>query len=98
MMLTGRVCGAEDGGALGLAHYAVGENKAIQLARNAARRISCNAQFANYLMIQAIPRISDMSRDGGLFTERFAAAMSQSTEEAKEGLRAFLEKRSPKFL
>ena len=97
MMLTGRVYGAEDGEALGLAHYAVGEGQAMQLARDLARKISDNAQFANYLMIQAIPRISDMSRGEGLFTESLAAAISKTTVEAKEGLRAFLEKRPPKF-
>lgn len=97
MMLTGRVRGAEDGEVLGLTHCAVDENEAMQLARNAARKILGNAQFANYPMIKAIPWISDMSRDGVRFTESLAAAMSQSTAEVKEGLRAFLEKRPPKF-
>ena len=69
----------------------------MRLARNAARKISDNARFVNYMMIQAIPRISNMSREGGLFTESLAAAMLQSTEEAKEGLRAVLENQSPKF-
>ena len=97
MMLTGRVCGAEDGEALGLAHCAAGENDALQLTRDAAVEISGNAQFVAGLMIQAIPRISDMSHDGWLFTESLAAAMSRSTKEANEGLRASLEKQSPNF-
>lgn len=33
----------------------------------------------------------------GLFTELLAAALSQTTPDAEEGLRAFLEKRAPKF-
>ena len=97
MMLTGRVYGADDAAALGLAHYVLGDGQAMRLARELAQKISDNASFANYLMIQAIPRISDMSHGDGLFTESLAAAMSQTTEEAREGLRAFLEKRSPKF-
>lgn len=97
MMLTGRKYGAEEGVALGLAHYAVGEGEALAKARELARRIADNAPFANYLMMQAIPRISDMSRADGLFAESLAAAMSQTSDGAKEGLRAFLEKREPKF-
>lgn len=97
MMLTGRNYGAEEGLAMGLAHYSVGAGEALPLARKLARKIADNAPFSNYLMIQAISRISDMSRHDGLFTESLAAAMSQTSDGAKEGLRAFLEKREPKF-
>lgn len=97
MMLTGRSYGSEDGVNLGLAHYAVDEGEALPLAKKLARKIADNAPFSNYLMIQALPRINDMSRSDGLFTESLAAAMSQTSDGAKEGLRAFLEKREPKF-
>ena len=97
MMLTGRVYDAEKGAALGLAHYSVDEGQGMQLARELARKISDNAQFSNFLMIQALPQINDMSRGEGLFTESLAAAISQATDDAREGLRAFLEKRPPKF-
>ncbi|OED39725.1 enoyl-CoA hydratase [Chromatiales bacterium (ex Bugula neritina AB1)] len=97
MMLTGRKYNADDGVQLGLAHYSVGENEALPLAKKLARKIADNAPFSNYLMIQALPRINDMSRSDGLFTESLAAAMSQTSDGAKEGLRAFLEKRPPKF-
>ncbi len=97
MMLTGRSYGAEDGLAMGLAHYAVEEGEALTLARKLARKVADNAPFSNYLMIQAIGRIGDMSRADGLFTESMAAAMAQTSEGAQEGLRAFLEKREPVF-
>ncbi len=97
MMLTGRNYGAEEGLALGLAHYSVGTGEALPLARKLARKIADNAPFSNYLMMQAISRIQDMPRSEGLFTESLAAAMSQTSDGAKEGLRAFLEKRPPKF-
>ena len=63
MMLTGRKYSADDGLALGLAHYSVGEGEAIALAQTLAGKISLNAPFANMLMLQAIPRINDMGRD-----------------------------------
>lgn len=97
MMLTGRSYGAQDGVSFGLAHYAVGTDEGLPLAQKLARKIADNAPFSNYLMIQALARISDMGRDGGLFTESLAAAMAQTSDGAKEGLRAFLEKREPKF-
>ena len=97
MMLTGRSYGAEDGLAMGLCHYSVGDDESLPLARKLARKIADNAPFSNYLMIQAISRIGDMSRSDGLFTESIAAAMSQTTEDAAEGLKAFLEKRPPVF-
>ncbi|MBM2323893.1 MULTISPECIES: crotonase/enoyl-CoA hydratase family protein [Marivita] len=97
MMLTGRNYGAEDALSLGLAHYSVGEGEGLALALKLARKIADNAPFSNYLMINALARIGDMSRSDGLFTESLAAAMCQTSEGAKEGLRAFLEKREPVF-
>ena len=97
MMLTGRTYGTEEGVQLGLAHYAVGHGEGTDLARQLARRIADNAPFSNYLMINAISRIGDMSRSDGLFTESLAAAMCQTSDGAREGMRAFLEKREPKF-
>jgi 1,4-dihydroxy-2-naphthoyl-CoA synthase len=38
-----------------------------------------------------------MSRGDGLYAESLSAALSQSGAEAKEGLKAFLEKRKPNF-
>ena len=97
MMLTGRKYGADEGMALGLCHYSVGPGAALDLARELAGKISRNAPMSNYLMVQAIARINDMGLGDGLFTESLAAALSQTTPDAEEGLRAFLEKRAPKF-
>ncbi|WP_295453608.1 crotonase/enoyl-CoA hydratase family protein [uncultured Pseudophaeobacter sp.] len=97
MMLTGRKYNAAEGLALGLTHYAVGEGEALPLAQQLAGKIARNAPLSNYLMIQSIARINDMSQSDGLFTESLAAALSQTTPDAEEGLKAFLEKRAPKF-
>lgn len=82
---------------LGLAHYVVGEGEALDKAMEIAARVAANAPFSNYLMIQALGRIDDMSRSDGLFVESLAAAMSVTTPDAQEGLKAFLEKRAPSF-
>ena len=97
MMLTGRKYNADEGLALGLTHYSVGEGEALELAKQLAGKVSRNAPVSNYMMIQSISRINDMSQSDGLFTESLVAAMSQTTPDAEEGLKAFLEKRAPKF-
>lgn len=97
MMLTGRKYNADEGLALGLTHYAVGEGEAMALARDLAAKIARNATLSNYMMIQAISRIEDMAKADGLFMESMCAAVSQTSADAEEGLKAFLEKRAPVF-
>ncbi|WP_299371061.1 crotonase/enoyl-CoA hydratase family protein [uncultured Tateyamaria sp.] len=97
MMLTGRKYGTEDAVALGLAHYAVGPGEALPRAMEIAQQIAGNAPLSNYMMIQGIARIADMSRQDGLFVESMAAALAQTSPDAVEGLAAFLEKRAPRF-
>jgi enoyl-CoA hydratase/carnithine racemase len=97
MMLTGRKYSADEGLALGLAHYSVAEGAAFDLAMSLAEKIARNAPMSNYLMVNSIGRINDMARADGLFVESLAAAISQSTPDAEEGLKAFLEKRPPAF-
>lgn len=97
MMLTGRQYDAADALRLGLAHHLVGEGEGLDRALELAREVASNAPLVNYLIIQAISRIDDMSRADGLFTESLSAALSQTGEDAREGLQAFLEKRKPRF-
>ena len=97
MMLTGRRYDAKEGLALGLAHYAVGAGEAEAMAVELAGRIADNARLVNNVIIQAISRIGDMSRADGLYTESLCAALTQTSDDAAEGLSAFLEKRQPRF-
>ncbi|GGD27085.1 crotonase/enoyl-CoA hydratase family protein [Sinisalibacter lacisalsi] len=97
MMLTGRKYDAAEGRALGLAHYTVGEGEALAMAEDLARKIAANAPLSNYIMIQAIARVEDMSKADGLFTESLCAALTQTSPDALEGLQAFLQKRDPNF-
>lgn len=97
MMLTGRKYGYEEGLALGLAHYRVGAGEALAKAQKLAAKIVENAPLSNYMMMHALGRIEDMSKADGHFTESLCAALVQTTPDAEEGLRAFLEKRRPAF-
>jgi enoyl-CoA hydratase/carnithine racemase len=94
MMLTGRSYDAEEGQRLGLSHYLVETGAAFDKAMELADRIASNAALSNYAILNAIPRIEDMSMKDGLFTESLMAALAQTGDEAAERLCAFLERRS----
>ncbi len=97
MMLTGRTYGADEGLALGLAHYVVDAGGALEKASGLAVAIARNSRTVNRLVTTALPRIARLSESEGLAAESEAAAESQSGPDAEEGLRAFLEKRPPRF-
>ena len=97
MMLTGRVYSGAEGERLGLAHYVVSDGEALAKAFELARQIARNSPTINAMVIETLARIETMSPEAGLYAESLAAALSQTGPDAAEGLRAFLEKRPPKF-
>ena len=97
MMLTGRRYSAAEGLSLGLTHYVCGQGEALSKAKEIALNIAGNSPLSNYIMIQALSRIEDMSQADGLFAESLCAALTQTSPNAREGLSAFLEKRKPNF-
>ena len=97
MMLTGRKLDAEQGERLGLSHYVVEPGKTLEKAIELAEIIAGNAPIPNYLIIQAIPRIADMSASDGLWTESIAQALSMTSEDARAGIQAFLDRRKINF-
>jgi len=97
MMLTGRRLMADDGQRLGISHELVTNGETVSRAQEIALQIAGNAPLTNQLILTALPRIGDMSSSDGLWAEALATAVSQSTEDAIEGMRALLEKRAPKF-
>jgi enoyl-CoA hydratase/carnithine racemase len=97
MMLTGRTLDAAAGERLGLSHYLVEPGKTLEKAVELANNIAKNAQIPNYLIVQAIPRIEDMSASDGLWTESVAQAVSMTSEDARAGIDAFFNKRKIEF-
>ncbi len=97
MMLTGRRRNAEEGQELGLSHYLVGDGEAFEKAIELADTITGNAPLANKMMLNTIQRIDRMGESEGYFVESLASALTQTSEDAREGMRAFLEKRKIRF-
>lgn len=97
MMLTGRQVFAEEGQTLGLSHYLVDAGTAFDKAMELADQIAGNAPLANYMILNALARIGDMSMTDGLFTESLASSLTQASDDARAGMQAFLEKRGIRF-
>ena len=93
MMLTGRILNAEEGQAQGLSHYLVGAGEGMAKAQELAKRIAENAPMANYAMVTAIQRISNMSSDDGLYVESLTAAMTHTSPEVAARIGQFLSRK-----
>jgi enoyl-CoA hydratase/carnithine racemase len=96
MMLTGRTYGAEEGLALGLSHYLVGDGEGLDTGIALARKIAGNSALTNYAVMHALPRIAEADPSSGYMFEALMAAITQGDEEAKSRKQAFLEKRAAK--
>jgi len=96
MMLTGRSIDAADAERWNLVQYVVPAGGAVDKALALAQTAAGNAELSNYAVINALPRIGEMSRDDGLFVESFIATFTSASPEAEARLQAFLDKRAGK--
>ena len=96
MMLCGRVLDAEDGYRRGVSQYLVADGAGFAKGCELAQRMASNAPLSNFAVMQALPRIGDLSQSDGLFVESLMAAIAQGDDAAKERVRAFLDKRAGK--
>jgi (methylthio)acryloyl-CoA hydratase len=97
MMLTGRTVSPVQMEQWGGASYVVPAGQALDKAIALAQAAAQNAPMSNYAIINALPRIRDMSSEDGLFVESLMSSLTSVTPEATERLRAFLEKRTEKL-
>lgn len=97
MMLTGRTVSPQQMELWGGISYVVPAGQALDKAIDLARAAAQNAPLSNYAIINALPRIRDMSSEDGLFVESLMSSLTSATPEATERLRAFLEKRTAKL-
>jgi (methylthio)acryloyl-CoA hydratase len=96
MMLTGRTLSAQEGFQRGLSQYVVDDGAGFATACELAAKIASNAPLSNFAVMQALPRIADLSQPDGLFLESLMAAIAQGDDAAKQRVRAFLDKRAGK--
>jgi enoyl-CoA hydratase/carnithine racemase len=96
MMLTGRVLDAAAAERAGLVQYLVPEGGAREKAAELADKIARMAPLTLLGVLQALPRIQDMSEENGLFVESMMAALAQTGSEASARLSDFVDKRAAK--
>ncbi|HEX9006854.1 MAG TPA: enoyl-CoA hydratase-related protein [Bacteroidota bacterium] len=95
MVLTGRTIGAEEALRWGLINAVVPPEYLMEEARSWAREIASRPPIAVRLAKEAVLKSFDGTLEEGLVFERKNFYLLFSSEDQKEGMRAFLEKRKP---
>jgi enoyl-CoA hydratase len=97
MVLTGRVLTAHEALAAGLVARVVAREAWLEEAQRVARHIAVRAPVAQRLARESVDRAFETGLDSGLDFERKALYLAFASEDAREGLSAFVEKRRPEW-
>lgn len=97
LMFTGRLVEAEEARAIGLVHRVVPEGKFEGEVSALARQLAAGPPIAHRWTKRAIHRSLGVDMDGEFEFEIFAQVQCIQSEDHREGVRAFQEKRSPVF-
>lgn len=97
LIFTADLIDAEEAHRIGLVNRVVAAEALIPAVLELAQRIAEQPPLAVRFAKRAINRGMQTDLDSGLEYERYAAAMIIDSEDRKEGMRAFVEKRKPVF-
>ena len=97
MVLTGRRLSAEEAESAGLVARVVAREAWLEEAKRVAQQIAARAPIAQRMAKEAIDRGYESPLSAGLEYERKALYLTFASEDAREGLSAFVEKREPKW-
>ena len=97
MILTGKTISAEEALGYGLLSKVVPEGKSLEAAKEMMKVILSKAPVSIKMCIEAVNRGMNMTLDEGLAIESDRFGILCGTEDMKEGMNAFLEKREPLF-
>ncbi|MBX6341776.1 MAG: enoyl-CoA hydratase/isomerase family protein [Thermomicrobiaceae bacterium] len=97
VVLAGRQLGAEEALRHGLVNRVVPVELYLEAAIDLAREIAARAPVAIRLARDAVLRAQDTTLEVGLAYERHNFYLLFGTEDQREGVRAFLEKRAPEW-
>src|SRR5262249_9104096 len=96
-MLTRRTVSADEAFALGLVNRLVSPDRVIEESITLAQQIQQLSPLSIRACLKAVSRGAELSLEEGLALETELFASLFSTADAREGTRAFLEKRKPVF-
>jgi enoyl-CoA hydratase len=97
LILSGDIIDAAEAYRIGLVDEIVPGAQLIERAETVLRKIVVNAPFSVKYALEAVNRGLETSVSEGLVIEASLFAVCASTDDKKEGMSAFLEKRAPKF-
>lgn len=97
MLLTGEAIGAKEAFAAGLVSEVTADNETVSRAIEIALIIAAMPPLAVQEIKQVLHAGMDASLDTALMLERRAAYMLFDTDDKKEAMKAFLDKRKPVF-
>jgi enoyl-CoA hydratase len=97
LIMSGRTVGAAEALQMGLVNKVVPPDELIQETDRMLRGIIAMGPLAVQLSIEAIDSGYDMSLEEGLLLEANHFGLLAATDDMKEGMGAFLEKRDPEF-
>ena len=96
-ILTGDMYTAQEALRLGLVNQVVPQDQVLKVAKDLARKIASKGAVAIMQSLRAIEDGLNLSLEAGLAKEAEAFGAVAATEDSKEGVKAFLEKRQPQF-
>ena len=97
-IITGEIIKAAEALRIGLIHRIVSRDELLSTAESYARKLMSRGQFAVRCAKEAIRRGLDLTLDQGLEMESRLFAGVLATDDAREGIRAYREGRSPQFI
>ena len=97
MILTGRMMGAEEAERAGLVARIISQDNLLTETLEAAATIANYGKTAAMFGREAVNQAEQSSLHDGLLFERRTYYALWATEDAQEGMQAFLEKRKPMF-
>lgn len=97
LMLTGRTVGPREALDLGIVNYVYPADEVRRRAEEYAHSIATGPSKAAGLIKQAVVQGTEVHLDAGFFMERELQNRLFASEDAQEGLQAYIEKRTPEF-
>jgi enoyl-CoA hydratase len=97
MILTGRMMDAEEAERAGLVARVIPAEKLMEETLTAAKQIAAYGKTAAIVAREAVERALELGLREGILFERRTYYALWATEDAREGMQAFIEKREPMF-